>query len=169
LAEGNSSSSHEAGHGGAASATISAGRAWRRTTLPVPVALWCIGREHRAQQMGLFHITTRAAWQRARATGSYQPASLAAEGFIHLSTDKQWLAVANARYRGQHELVLLSVRDDRLDSELRFEEADGQRYPHLYGPLPVESVVDAFDLPVAEDGTIGVPEGLAPWRALFEP
>jgi uncharacterized protein (DUF952 family) len=113
--------------------------------------------------MGLFHITTAEAWARAKAQGEYRAASLETEGFIHLSGDRQWLRTADRFFRGQAGLVLLSIRADRLRAEVRFEAADGDSFPHLYGPLNLDAVVDAFPLPVAEDGTIGIPAGLAPW------
>lgn len=118
--------------------------------------------------MGLFHITTRSAWQLALDDGAYWAPSLDSEGFIHLSGDRQWLRVANARFRGQRDLVLLSLRRDRLGAELRFEEADGDTFPHLYGLLALEAVVEVFDLIPNADGTFAVPAGLAPWSHYFE-
>lgn len=106
--------------------------------------------------VGLFHITSRAEWEHALATGEYRPPSLASEGFIHLSYDQQWLAVTNRLFRGRTDLVLLSIRPDLLRSEVREEEADGDRYPHLYGPLNTDAVVDALPLPVKDDGTFDI-------------
>lgn len=60
----------------------------------------------------LFHITTRVAWAHALAAGSYRAPSLDREGFIHFSTDKQWLATANRFFRGQAGLVLLSAQTE---------------------------------------------------------
>jgi glutathione S-transferase len=108
----------------------------------------------------LFHITTRDDWERARERGEYRAPSLAAEGFIHLSRARQWHAVANRFYRGRAGLVLLAIRADRLRHEVRDEPADGDRFPHLYGPLEVDAVVAVFDLPVAADGAIEIPPAL---------
>jgi uncharacterized protein (DUF952 family) len=117
--------------------------------------------------MGLFHITTRVAWSQALATGSYRPPSLDHEGFIHFSGDQQWLTTANRFFRGQAGLVLLSVREDRLRARLVLEAADGELFPHLYGELNLDAVVDVFDLPLATDGSVGVPPGLEPWTRYF--
>jgi uncharacterized protein (DUF952 family) len=117
--------------------------------------------------VGLFHITSLAAWQAAQAAGEYRPPSLATEGFVHLSTDRQWLRTANRFFRGQHGLVLLSIRRDALSAPLRFEAADGDEFPHLYGALNLDAVVEACALPVAADGEIGIPPALEPWRHLF--
>jgi uncharacterized protein (DUF952 family) len=108
----------------------------------------------RDQSMILFHITTRAAWERARELGSYQPQTFAAEGFIHLSEERQWLATANRFYSGQHGLVLLALQEDRLAAEVRREPADGDLFPHLYGALNLDAVTAVYDLPLSEAGTV---------------
>lgn len=110
--------------------------------------------------MGLFHITTRAAWTEATELGSYRPASLASEGFVHLSTDEQWLRSANRFFRGQAGLVLLAVRQDRLTARLVFEKADDELFPHLYGALNLDAVLEVHELPTNDDGSIGVPNAL---------
>ena len=117
--------------------------------------------------MGLFHITTRVAWTEAVAAGTYRAPSLDREGFIHFSGDAQWLRTANRFFRGQTGLVLLSIREDRLQAGLLHESADGELFPHLYGELNLDAVVDVFDLPLGSDGTIGLPGELEPWAKYF--
>jgi uncharacterized protein (DUF952 family) len=102
----------------------------------------------------LFHITTEGAWAAARPSGVYRAASLETEGFIHLSTEAQWLRTANRFFRGQHGLVLLAIAAERVKAEVRFEAADGDSFPHLYGPLDVDAVEQAWPLRVESDGTI---------------
>lgn len=97
----------------------------------------------------LFHITTKAAWRAARARGTYQPASLTHEGFVHLSTARQWRASLRRFFRGQRNLILLQVDSTLLTDELRFEAVDGDWFPHLYGPLPVSAVTRVVSLPSA--------------------
>jgi uncharacterized protein (DUF952 family) len=109
----------------------------------------------------LFHITSASAWARAKEGGVYRAASLETEGFIHLSTSVQWLRTANRFFRGQQGLVLLVLRRDALSAEVRFEAADGDSFPHLYGPLEVEAVESAHELPVAVDGAIEAPPTLS--------
>ena len=105
----------------------------------------------------LFHITTHEMWAAALRAGVFHPPSLDTEHFIHLSDERQWLATANRFFRDRTDLVLLSIREDRLASPLRWEPADGDSFPHLYGPLELAAVVDAVALPVAADGAIGRP------------
>jgi uncharacterized protein (DUF952 family) len=105
----------------------------------------------------LFHITTRDEWEAAVAAGEYRPASLQSEGFVHLSHERQWRGAANRFFRGRAGLVLLSIERERLRCEVREEEADGDAFPHLYGPLNLDAVVAVDDLPLAPDGSIGGP------------
>lgn len=94
----------------------------------------------------ILHITTRSAWEQALGNGSYEPASLAREGFIHLSEPHQVAAVAKARYAGVDDLVLLHVSTDRLSAPLKYESADGDTFPHLYGALNLDAVTDVTPL-----------------------
>lgn len=109
----------------------------------------------------IYHITSGDAWRRARAAGLYAADSLAAEGFIHLSTREQLLWVAGRFYRGTAGLVLLEVDPARLTAELRYEESEpGQRFPHLYGPLNLDAVTAAHPFPPEPDGSFRMPEGV---------
>jgi len=112
----------------------------------------------------LLHATTRLEWQAALLDGVYRADSLAAQGFIHCSTDGQIVRVANAYYRNQHGLVLLVIDPDRLVPELRWEpgaDQPGELFPHLYGPLNLEAVVRAVDFEPGADGSFALPPDLA--------
>ncbi len=104
------------------------------------------------QRQHLVHLCTRAAWQAAQESGSYQTASLAAEGFIHLSRPDQILKVANAFYRGLQDAVLLWIEPARLQAALRWEAVDVDVFPHLYGALNLEAVVAVSALSPDGDG-----------------
>jgi len=92
----------------------------------------------------MFHITTRVAWEEAQAAGVYRASSLDDVGFIHLSTAAQWRATLERFFAGARDLVLLEIDPRGLD--IRFERADGEDFPHLYGPLPVAAVVTVHSL-----------------------
>jgi uncharacterized protein (DUF952 family) len=108
----------------------------------------------------IFHITTRAEWEAARAAGRYAPPSLAQEGFIHFSDADQVVGVADARFSGARDLVLLCVPVDRLDAPLRYEGAEpgGERFPHLYGALDAGAVVRVVPFAEAGGGFVLPPE-----------
>ena len=92
--------------------------------------------------MIVFHITDRAAWHQAVAAGTYRAPSLDTEGFIHCSTREQIPGTLARFFAGRTDLVLLFIDETRTGAELRWEDG----FPHLYGPLPVNAVVDVTDL-----------------------
>lgn len=94
----------------------------------------------------LFHITTREAWAAAQRAGVYTAPSLDDVGFIHLSLDRQWPGARDRFFRSATGLVLLVIEPGRLQGEVRFERADGDSFPHLYGPLNVDAVVEVREL-----------------------
>ena len=110
--------------------------------------------------MPVAHITTRAAWAAALAAGEYTAPSLGTQGFIHCSRpDGQLVRVADFLYRGQPDLVVLLIAPERLRPELRWEgfEPGSDLFPHLYGPLNLDAVVDVLDFPPEPDGTFRLP------------
>jgi uncharacterized protein (DUF952 family) len=92
----------------------------------------------------LFHITTGSAWKAA--TGEYRTASLESQGFIHLSTEQQWPKTQQRFFKGQTGLVLLEIDVSKLRAPLKHEAADGDVFPHLYGPLNLDAVVAVVPL-----------------------
>ena len=94
------------------------------------------------------HLCRDEEWRTALKKGYYQADSLAEVGFIHCSRTEQVVGVANRYYQGRTDLVLLWIEPSQLHAELRWEAADGDTFPHLYGVLNLEAVraVDAFPL-----------------------
>ena len=96
----------------------------------------------------IFHITTLEQWNHARLAGSYQADSLVTEGFIHCSTAAQLATTGRRHFAGRADLLVLEIDPDRLRWELRWEESDGDRFPHLYGPLALDAVISVQTLSV---------------------
>lgn len=110
--------------------------------------------EPREDSPMLFHLAEPAQWAAAQATGVYEWSTrgrtLVDEGFIHASTADQWPRVRAAFYADiTGPLVLLHIDPTRLAVPIRWEvgnPATGERFPHLYGPLPVAAVVGTTEL-----------------------
>lgn len=108
----------------------------------------------------IYHIATRADWERALRDGEYTTSTigrtLAEEGFIHASRAGQLAGVANAFYRNVPEALLLLVIDpERVRAGIRYEDvpgADGP-FPHIYGPLNTDAVLAARPLAAGPDGS----------------
>lgn len=112
--------------------------------------------------MTIYHITSLEAWRQARQEGSYRAGSLEREGFIHCSTREQILPVARRFYAGQTGLVLLAIDPTRLKAEIRYENLEGGEtlFPHLYGALNLNAVIDWADFPPGPGGGFEFPAGL---------
>lgn len=110
----------------------------------------------------ILHITTRDEWEQAQTTGEYSVESLKNEGFIHCSTLQQVLGPANALYHGRHGLVLLLIDPDRVRARIVYEDCyqSGQAFPHIYGPLNADAVMQVVDFPPNDNGTFALPAEL---------
>jgi len=107
----------------------------------------------------IFHITTCKAWNNAAAVGIYRTDTLPDEGFIHCSTRDQVIQVANIRFRGQSGLVLLLVDTEKVAAEIVYENLEGgqQMFPHIYGELNIDAVVEVAEFEPGADGSFKLP------------
>lgn len=110
-------------------------------------------------QPRLFHISTESLWAEAQESGLLQHPSLAQEGFLHASTEEQLLATANRWFQGQRGLLVIELDEAALGESLRFEaphpprpETEGQLFPHIYGAVPREAILQVAPLAPDETG-----------------
>ncbi len=109
----------------------------------------------------ILHITHQNQWQRAQIEGAYRADSLDTEGFIHCSKPDQVVWVANTFYRDQSELVLLCIDPERIQAEIKYDTIpDGRQFPHVYGEINLEAIVNVIDFPAQPDGTFTLPSAL---------
>jgi uncharacterized protein (DUF952 family) len=96
----------------------------------------------------ILHITPRTNWEQAIAEGKYRGDTLVTDGFIHCSTPEQLPWVAETFYKGQTGLVVLRIDLEKLEPPLKWESPPGsdQRFPHVYGPINQEAVVEVVDI-----------------------
>lgn len=105
----------------------------------------------------IYHVAEQTEWQKAKPTGSYTPSGFAEDGFIHASTAGQ---VDQLRHAGifspERQWVVLHIDTLKVRVPVRFEapnhpegmsEADRQKlandlFPHIYGALNADAVVD---------------------------
>ena len=94
----------------------------------------------------IYHITYQVDWSFALDAGAYTADLLASQGFIHCSTREQVLPVAGRYYAGQTGLVLLCIKEEKLTAPVLYENLEGgeELFPHIYGPLNLEAVVQAL-------------------------
>lgn len=120
----------------------------------------------------VWHVALVDDWEAARARGSYAISSrgltLDEVGFVHCSYAHQLASVVRRFYADEAaRLVLLGIDTKRLAAvgvETRDEPGDpghpdGERFPHVYGPIPVTAVIETHSARVA-DGALVAPT----WR-----
>lgn len=114
----------------------------------------------------VLHLAHVDEWAQALQTGQFEWSTrgqtLAQVGFIHMSTDSQLVGVAQRYYADDPEPLLLLVVDvehtEAAGSPLRWESADGEKYPHVYGPIPTTAVVAALPVEFDETGNFQPPD-----------
>ncbi len=96
----------------------------------------------------IYHIVNKSHWQQALHQGYYEAASLATEGFIHLSNEQQVTGVLERYYLGQKNLLLLQIDESKLNAVLLHEHAASvnEIFPHLYGRLNLDAVVNVTEI-----------------------
>lgn len=93
--------------------------------------------------MFIYHIALPNVWERFRGRPSYQPESLAKEGFIHCSYEHQIDAVLKRYYSRADKVLVLKIDTDKLRSKLVEEPSTGNdTYPHIYGRLNTDAIVE---------------------------
>ena len=108
----------------------------------------------------ILHITHQNEWEQAKVIGLYRADSLATEGFIHCSLPEQIVHVANTFFLNQPGLVLLVINAQQVRSPIQYEAADGDEFPHLYGPLNLGAVIQALPFEPGIEGQFNLPEAL---------
>jgi uncharacterized protein (DUF952 family) len=64
---------------------------------------------------------------------------------------------------GQHNLVLLVIDPGRLDSEMHWDpgvDLATELFPHIYGPVNLDAVVQVVDFEPTPDGKFHLPKSL---------
>ena len=118
----------------------------------------------------ILHLLSRESWAEAQANGQLLASSVATEGFAHCSTEHQMVDVANKYYSGATNMVLLNIDPTKLTSQMKFEppaHLDGSPalpheslFPHIYGPINLDAVIEVIDFPCNEHGAFTAPPQL---------
>ncbi|HXB93206.1 MAG TPA: DUF952 domain-containing protein [Puia sp.] len=96
----------------------------------------------------IYHLTTREQWQQAKEKGQYTADSLADEGFIHASEERQVAGVLERYFKGRSGLLKLHIETDKLKSPLYYDWSPSieDTFPHIYGPINLEAVIEAEEV-----------------------
>lgn len=107
----------------------------------------------------IFHLAP--AGEQARLEhDAYTAPSLAEEGFIHCSYAAQVPGSANKHFAGRTDLTLFVIDADRLSADVRVENG----FPHIYGAIDLEAIIDVVTYAPGADGTFGRHEESYGWH-----
>lgn len=105
----------------------------------------------------IYHIADSNGWERAQTNGRYVHPSLSSEGFIHTSTKEQLENTANRYFKLDPEITVLYIEEDSVDEAIKLEPAtNGELFPHIYGTLNIEAVVQTRVFKRDADGTFHI-------------
>ena len=102
----------------------------------------------------IYKIVPATLWREARTNGAFPGAPVdLADGFIHFSSAAQVEETARRHFAGQEGLLLIAIDSASLSPALKWERSrEDDLFPHLYGPLAFDAVLQENPLPLRADG-----------------
>jgi len=106
-----------------------------------------------------YKVLTTAQLDALEHQGSFAGAPVdLADGFIHLSTADQLAGTIDKHFDGQHGLQIVAIDLTALGNAVKWEASrGGMLFPHIYGPITLDVVLDYGPLDYLEDGSIKLP------------
>jgi uncharacterized protein (DUF952 family) len=100
-----------------------------------------------------YHLIPTAVWESVQGAMSYTPEAYEADGFIHCTNGiDQMVQVANWFYTADtRPFNVLALNVSAIGSDVRYDD-DEHTFPHVYGPLNLDAVVDVLDVERGPDG-----------------
>jgi uncharacterized protein (DUF952 family) len=110
----------------------------------------------------IYHITPLAYFEALPTDQGYLPEAYTKDGFIHCTRGADLMAmIATRHYRnvpGDFAMLIIDVR--ALISPLKYEALDPNLpfpFPHIYGPINRDAILEVVKMRRAADGTFLVP------------
>jgi uncharacterized protein (DUF952 family) len=111
-------------------------------------------------QEAIYKIVAAGEWMKAEKSGLFKGSAVdTRDGFVHFSAARQVRETAERHFRGQDGLILVAADAASLGEALKWEASrGGDRFPHLYGALPMSAVLWTRPLPLGADGRHSFPD-----------
>jgi uncharacterized protein (DUF952 family) len=92
-----------------------------------------------------YHLVQRAEWEATDAAAPYTPVGFEREGFVHCTDGAEEVAATANRFFAdlKDDLMVLVLDRDRLNAPVRYDDPR-QIYPHIYGPVDRDAIVEAL-------------------------
>ena len=108
----------------------------------------------------IYHITNSDDWQNAKKLGIYENQSLKTQGFIHCAANDQVVEIAGQFFSEYDDLTVLKINAENTKYAVVYENLDNgsDLYPHIYGPIEINTVEGVLKLKKNTNGTFYFPE-----------
>ncbi len=105
------------------------------------------------------HLTPEEVWARQAENASYAPEAFAADGFIHCTDGETNLLKVGSLYyvADKRPYLVLDIALERVTSPVRYED-EARIYPHIFGSLNRDAVVNLRRAVRLADGTFAAIE-----------
>ena len=100
----------------------------------------------------IYLLSSNKEYTKALNKGFLSRDSIQEEGFIHGSPKSQLTRLANKYYKQTQEPLILSVDKSKVTAVIKWEPATGGLYPHIYGELNANAIVEATPIALNENG-----------------
>lgn len=95
-----------------------------------------------------YKIEDKDVWAKAQAKGFFEGSAVDfKDGFIHLSTLSQSQATLDKHFANRNNLIIAKIDLSKIEDGLKWEPSrGGELFPHYYGDLDMNAVIDVFDI-----------------------
>lgn len=95
--------------------------------------------------MYIIHSVVKEEFENEIKSGYYGKNSLEKFGFVHCSDlDTYYLVAPNFKNENLDRLILL-IDIDKVEKEIKWEDAEGVEFPHIYGLLNQSAIVGIYN------------------------
>lgn len=107
----------------------------------------------------IMHLIPGDEWTKQRNNAFLYPDSLKTEGFIHCATRDQIMGALEFLYKEKVDLNLLCIDADLVNAQIVYEDLykTGEDFPHIYGALNRNAVIEVIDFKPNERGVFEIP------------
>ena len=100
----------------------------------------------RVQKKYIYHCVDSQYWAQFADKATYFPADFKEEGFIHACRADQMKQVQGTYFTGVPVITVLKIDVEKLTAPLKVEPAHGQEFPHIYGGLNKDAIVEISEV-----------------------
>jgi len=110
----------------------------------------------------IYHIAHKKEWIESKKIGTYKTDSLINEGFIHCSPLGKIEETGKKFFKDHNGLLILCIDEKKVISNIIWEDLyhTDLKFPHIYGKLNVDAVLQVVDFEVKEKGKFNLPQNI---------